>query len=491
MKGLATFVVCLLVYGCGKTNPYKCTGTDQCVRNGEAGTCEAQGYCSFPDPACQSGNRFESGAGDGLGGQCTTLVPPDAAIPPCGHLGEACCAAEQGSACVGATYCNAGTCDECVSQIAFGHDQGCFLKKDHTLWCSGRDSSGELGDGTGSSVPYTSPVQVVDAAGPITDATAVAFGYSHGCAVRTGGTVFCWGRNYNGQLGNNTTTTSLLAIQALQAAGSGTAPLTGITAVEATGSATCARDTTGVVYCWGYNGSGNLADGTTTTRHVAAPIMAGSGGFPGADSFVGGDGHFCAKSGSSAWCWGEGGDYELGTGSNANATTPVKLADTPSVGVGNYHTCWVNADTTVSCVGANWHGQMGNGSGNDFTGADQQTAAQVITDAGTPFTGAAEVVGGGAMTCARTSDGHVYCWGDNKYGQIGGGSPTPTPLPVLDAGTGMPLEHADRLVAKYAHVCAHTSDAGWKCWGRGGQGELGDGKQRSRGMATPLGVTCP
>lgn len=480
-------MVCLLVQACGKTNAYHCSSSDQCVRNGTAGTCEAAGYCSFPDPQCPSGNRFEPNAGDSLGGQCTT--PPDAPPPPCGLLGQVCCASESGSACVAGTYCNAGTCDECVADLTFGHDQGCFLKKDHTLWCSGRDSNGELGNGSGSSAPYASPVQVVDATGPLTDVTDVAFGYSHGCAVRTGGTVFCWGRNYDGQLGDNTINTSPLAVQVVQAAGSGTAPLTGMTEVAATGASTCSRDTTGVVYCWGNNGAGALGDGTTTTRHLAAPVMAGSAAFSGAESLAGGDGHICAKKGSEIWCWGEGGSYELGTGSNA--TNPVKVADSMAVGVGNYHTCWVNADTTVSCVGANWHGQMGNGSGNDFTGTDQQAPAQVLTEAGPVFMGAAEVVAGGAMTCARTMDGHVWCWGDDKYGQIGGGSPTPYPTPVLDQLTGQPLQHADRLVAKYAHVCAHTTDAGWKCWGRGSQGELGDGKLRSRGLATPLGVTCP
>jgi alpha-tubulin suppressor-like RCC1 family protein len=489
VKGLAAIVACLLVQACSKTNPYHCTSSDQCVHGGAAGTCEAAGYCSFADPDCPSGSRFEANAGDGLGGQCTT--PPDAPAPPCGLLGQACCGDGGGSACIAGTYCNAGMCDECTSDVSFGHNNGCFLKKDHTLWCAGRNSSGEVGNGSASTDPIATAAQVVDAVGPLTDVTAVSVGYDHGCAVRTGGTVFCWGRNSSGQLGDNTTTQSATAVQVVQAAGSGTAPLTGIAEVAASGSSTCARDTTGIVYCWGYNGNGALGDGTTTARQLAAPVMEGSAAFTGAESLVSGDGHTCAKKGTEIWCWGEGGSYELGNGSNANATNPIKVADSTAVGVGNYHTCWVNADTTVSCVGANWHGQMGNGSGNDFAGDNQQTPMPVLTEAGPPFMGAAEVAAGGAMTCARTTDGRVWCWGDNKYGQIGGGSPTPYPEPVLDELTGQPLQHADRLVAKYAHVCAHTTDAGWKCWGRGSEGEQGDGKLRSRGLAWPLGVSCP
>jgi alpha-tubulin suppressor-like RCC1 family protein len=211
----------------------------------------------------------------------------------------------------------------------------------------------------------------------------------------------------------------------------------------------------------------------------------------GASDIKGGDGHLCVSKGTEIWCWGASYDGQLNAGSNNTVAEPIKVADSGAVGLGNYHTCWVNADTTISCVGANYHGTMGNGSGNDFAGADQTTPGPVITEAGTPFMGAVEVAAGGAMTCARTTDGHVWCWGDNKYGQVGAGSPTPYPALVVDAVTGKPLEHADRLIAKYAHACAHTSDEGWKCWGRGSQGELADGKQRSRGAATPLGVTCP
>jgi alpha-tubulin suppressor-like RCC1 family protein len=492
VKGLATFVACLLAASCAKTNPYKCSDDSQCVRNGMAGVCAPEGFCAFADPACPSGERFEPNAGDSLGGQCT--APPDAPVPPCGHLGEACCTGgEQGSAaCLGATYCNAGMCDECVADISFGHDQGCYLKKDHTVWCAGRDANGEVGNGSNSTTLVTTAVQVKDSTGPITDATAIGNGYAWGCVVRTGGAVACWGRNYDGQLGTNNTNNSNVAAPVLMAMGSATAPLTGIADVASGGATTCGRDTTGVVYCWGYGGQGALGDGTTTTtRLVAAPVLAGSAAFTGAENIKAGDGHFCVKKGTETWCWGANSDYQLATGSNAAVTNPVKTATATEVGLGNYHTCWVNADTTISCVGVNYHATMGNGSGNDYQGPDQQMPGPVITEAGPPFMGAAQVVAGGAMTCARTTDGHVWCWGDNKYGQVGGGSPTPVPTPVLDTATGKPLEHADRLVAKYAHVCAHTTDEGWKCWGRGSQGEFGDGKQRSHGLATPLGVSCP
>lgn len=492
MRGIAALVVCLLAHGCAKTNPFKCSDDSQCVKNGKAGVCAPEGFCAFSDPDCPSGERFEPNAGDSLGGECTT--PPDAPIPPCGHLGETCCTGgEQGSAaCLGATYCNAGTCDECVANISFGHDDGCFLKKDHTVWCAGRNSSGETGGGTTSNTLALSAVQVVDGTGPITDATEIGNGYGFGCAVRTGGAVYCWGRGDNGDLGTNNTNDSNVAERVRMAMGSGSAPLAGIAEVEGSASTTCAVDTTGLVYCWGFGGNGALGDGTTvTSRAIAAPVLAGSASFSGASDLKGGDGHFCVSKGTEIWCWGASYNGQLNDGMNNLAAEPIKLADSTAVGLGNYHSCWVNADTTISCVGANYHGTMGNGSGNDLQGSDQKTPGPVLTEAGTPFMGAAEVAAGGAMTCARTTDGHVWCWGDNKYGQVGGGSPTPFPAPVLDAATGKALEHADRLIAKYAHACAHTTDEGWKCWGRGSQGELGDGKQRSRGAATPLGVSCP
>jgi len=492
MRRGATLVACLLASACAKTNPYKCASSDQCVLAGKPGVCEPEGFCAFPDMDCPSGNRFESGAGDGLGGQCT--APPDAPVPPCGALGQACCTAgEQGSgaACVAGTYCNAGMCDECVAQVNFGHDIGCFLKKDHSLWCAGNQNNGELGNGNGSNVDVPTPAQVVDGTGPLTDVSAFGTGFVFGCAVRTGGAVHCWGRNYSGMLGNNSTTDSNKAVPVLKANGSGTAPLTGAIDVKAGGQSACALDTTGAVYCWGYNGDGELGNGSNADRHIAGPVMQGSAAFTGAEQLVSGDNFFCVKKAGDFWCWGDNSSGELGTGSNTDQPAPIKVATTTAFGAGNYHSCWVNPDTSVSCVGANWHAQLGQGSGNDYTGQDQNMPKPVVTDAGTPFMGAAEVTGGGAMTCARTTDGHLYCWGDNKYGQIGGGSPTPTPAIVLDATTGKPLANVDHIVSKYAHICAHTTDAGWKCWGRGRDGELGDGMARSRGLATPLGVSCP
>lgn len=488
---MATLVACLLASACAKTNPYKCSSSAQCVLAGQMGTCEPEGFCGFPDSSCPSGSRFEAGAGDGLGGQCTT--PPDAPVPPCGALGQACCAGEQGSAgpCVAGTYCNAGMCDECVSDINFGHDIGCFLKKDHTLWCAGNQNGGNLGNGQGSNVDVATPTQVVDSTGPISDVTAFGTGYLFGCAVRTGGAVHCWGQNYNGMLGNNSTTASSKAVPVLVAMGSGTAPLMGAVDVKAGSRDACAIDAAGTVYCWGYNGNGELGNGSNVDRHIAAPVLAGGSAFTGAEQLYSADSTFCVKKAGAFWCWGDNSSGELGNGNTTDQPAPVKVATATALGLGNYHACWVNSDTTVSCVGANWHAQLGQGSGNDFTGQNTVAAAPVITEAGTPFTGAAEVTGGGAMTCARTTDGHLYCWGDNKYGQIGDGSPTPTPVLVLDGATGKPLEHVDHIVAKYAHICAHTTDAGWKCWGRGRDGELGDGKSRSRGLATPLGVSCP
>ncbi|MBI4700605.1 MAG: hypothetical protein HY744_05490 [Deltaproteobacteria bacterium] len=195
--------------------------------------------------------------------------------------------------------------------VATGGYHTCAVKKDGTLWCWGRNADGELGDGTTQS--KSSPVQV-SALG--TSALAVAAGGYHTCAVKAGGTLWCWGNNEYGQLGDGTTQdeTSPVQVSVL-----GTSAL----AVAGGQAHTCAVKAGGTLWCWGRNANGQLGDGTTQdkTSPVQVPALGTS-----ALAVAAGNDHTCAvKAGGTLWCWGNNEYGQLGDGTTQKKLSPVQV----------------------------------------------------------------------------------------------------------------------------------------------------------------------
>ena len=158
-----------------------------------------------------------------------------------------------------------------VPAISAGYSHTCALLSDHTVECWGYNGEGELGDGT--TTDSATPVQVKDVAGTgtLSNVTQISAGYSHTCALLTGGAVECWGYNYNGQLGNGTTTDSATPVQVKDVAGTGT--LSNVTQISAGGSHTCALLSDNTVECWGYNGEGELGNGETADRTTPVSVI--------------------------------------------------------------------------------------------------------------------------------------------------------------------------------------------------------------------------
>jgi alpha-tubulin suppressor-like RCC1 family protein len=299
--------------------------------------------------------------------------------------------------------------------IAAGGSHTCALTASGGVKCWGRNDYGQLGDGTATN--RNTPVDVV---GLSSGVDAIAVGVDHTCALTVGGGVKCWGRNDNGQLGDGTATDRTTPVEV----GGLTS---GVAAIAAGDSHTCALTVGGGVKCWGYNGSGQLGDGTTTDRMTPVDV---SGLTSGVDAIAVGVDHTCAlTAGGGVKCWGDNRYGQLGDGTATDRTTPVEVSGLTSgvaaIVAGYYHTCALMVGGGVKCWGHNGYGQLGDGTTTDRT---------TPVDASGLTSGVAAIAAGRYHTCALTVGGGVKCWGYNRYGQLGNGEFGYSPTPVNVVG---------------------------------------------------------
>jgi alpha-tubulin suppressor-like RCC1 family protein len=233
-------------------------------------------------------------------------------------------------------------------------------------------------------------------------------------------------------------------------------------------STTCVRLASGTVQCVGENasgllGTGSLADPDTTRL---APVV----GLSGVTYLRGHDNTMCAASGGTTYCWGSniGGSLGIGSASPTELATPTAAT---ALGAGTVvpsseSTCVVDPGGTVRCVGANFYGQLGDG-----TTADSATARTVLG-----LGGVQSLAAGAEHYCARETGGQVSCWGWGSAGQLGDRSTVNRSSPVRAAG----IRDAIAVGAGAEHTCAIHADRTLSCWGAGGNGQLGDGTTANR-----------
>lgn len=221
--------------------------------------------------------------------------------------------------------------------------------------CWGNNNNGQLGNG--SENPSLTPVMA-----GLTEAQAIATGISHTCALIADGTVDCWGANNVGQIGPTKITTKGFpeSTHPVQVTGVDHA-----TAIAAASSYSCALKTEGTIDCWGENTKGQLGRGTSENSSTPAPVT----GIATASAIAAGDNHACAVlQDHTVFCWGANNAGQLGNGSLNPSTTPVQVAgieNAVSVTAGLNHSCAVLTDRTIECWGAGGDGELGNGeSGN-------------------------------------------------------------------------------------------------------------------------------
>jgi alpha-tubulin suppressor-like RCC1 family protein len=244
-------------------------------------------------------------------------------------------------------------------------DHTCALKGGK-VYCWGRNGYGQLGDGTTTN--RTTPTLVADGAMGNSGVTAIAAGWDHTCALK-GGQVYCWGLNAEGQLGDGTTTNRTTPTLVAD----GAMGNSGVTAVDAGVYHTCALKG-GQVYCWGRNAEGQLGDGTTTQRITPTLVADGEMGNSGVTAVDAGLGHTCALKGGQVYCWGWNGYGQLGDGTATSSNTPTLVADgamgnsgVTAVAAGGYHTLGLKDTTCLFAWGRNNYGQLGDGGTSDST----------------------------------------------------------------------------------------------------------------------------
>ena len=302
--------------------------------------------------------------------------------------------------------------------VGLGQHTTCSCDQLGQAWCWGRNVEGELGLGTASD-GATMPVQVPG----ITDCAQITGGADHTCLLHAqDGTVSCWGSNANGQLGqpasaNGSCSESTGSPVPCILSPTKVPGLANVADIHAGDQYSCARGSDMTVSCWGENSSGQLGDGTTTSRATPAPVKN-----LGADVVELSTGRWfsCVRHQSGAVsCWGSNSSGQLGNGNTNNSSVPVAVngvTDALALAAGHQHACALRSGGAVWCWGGNGDGQLGNGTTSDSLAPVEVVGLVPVN----------MIAAGDVFTCARAATGAAFCWGENVVHELGDGENKPT-----------------------------------------------------------------
>ena len=467
----------------------KCNGSGACVECLTASDCGTDSFCT--SYSCSAANKCSSTTkpstttithgtpGGSAVGSCkkttcgSTIEQTDTTNKPDGtdcKLGSCSGATptysnkSDGTSCgvVGNPVCKAGVCSvtQIESAVSAGwSDYACGIL-DGKLKCWGSNGSGQRGDGT-----QTQSTTAVQVSGMASDVVAVSGGAYHTCALKTDGTVWCWGSNTSGQLGDGTNTQSLVPVKV--------SSLDSVLAISTGCEYACAlKYSDGSVWCWGSNTYGQLGNGTTISSSNVPTKASSTSEF--ASVHAGCESACAVTTGGALMCWGRGDYGLLGTGNGDEKCVPtaspyaVLQSGVGSVSLGRYHACVIQsiAPYATLCFGANSFGQLG----ISLYGGEYFEPVNV-----TELNNAMVVSAGALFTCARNVDG-FYCWGSGVFGQLGNNTNSdvsgPVKVSIASPSYGQISAGASFACAKYYF----TSDStiGFGCWGANYAGQLGN-----------------
>jgi alpha-tubulin suppressor-like RCC1 family protein len=298
-----------------------------------------------------------------------------------------------------------------VYEVAGGANSAYALRSDGTVWAWGSNSYGQLGNDT-STTSSSVPVPVSG----LTATSAIAGGDSDGYALRSDGTVWAWGLNGRGQLGDNAVTDSDVPVQV--------SGLTSVTAITAGRDSGYALRSDGTVWAWGFDDDGPLGN-STATGSVPAQVS----GLASVIAIAAGDlSMYALRSDGTVWASGSNRYGELGNGTMTDSNLPVQvsgLTSVTSIAGGQYSGYALRSDGTVWAWGSDAFGQLGNNATFDSVVLPVQVIA---------LTSVSAIAGGFGSGYALPSDGTVWAWGTNRLGQLGNGTTANSHVPAQASG---------------------------------------------------------
>jgi alpha-tubulin suppressor-like RCC1 family protein len=228
----------------------------------------------------------------------------------------------------------------------------------------------------------------------------------------------------------------------------------------------CALSPDGQATCWGVNGDGQVGNGKVGGAALPSELLGGLE----FTTITSGFAHSCGLTEDGvAFCWGSNGGGRLGIGNVTFTPEPIKISGDlvfASMSAGQAHTCGATIDNIAYCWGSNTFGELGT---RDLAPDCNGTCSATPIEVDAPFS-IQSITAGNTHTCALTTDGVAYCWGNNGDGQLGNGTLVGSPLPVLVLGG----HTFTRLDAGGAHTCGLLTTGSVLCWGRNSSGQLGD-----------------
>ena len=362
----------------------------------------------------------------------------------------------------------AATVDIPEVSLASMQNGTCVINLDHEIYCWGGNDYGQLGINI-----FGAPVGISGREATNGTDWRALFDSSgnHMCAIKSSGTLWCWGLNFNGQLGLNDFVDRSVPTQV----GSDSDWIAG----AAGQYSTCAIKSDRTLWCWGQNDVGQAGNGTSGADN-STPVQADGSNWAGVSM---GRTHACAlKTDNTLWCWGDNADGQLGISSLISQTHPTQVSgawkqvDTSADGPGSY-TCAIKTDNTLWCWG------QGGWAGINTLGTGATTASNAPLEVGGTWS---QIASGAWTACGiKLADKSLWCWGDGWKGNLATGiaaDENDSDVPVAAAGGA-----AWATIARGRdHACAaHTNGSVW-CWGQNTAQALGTPVLDADTHSTPI-----